>query len=215
MKIKYLGHASFLIISQDEKKIVVDPYNIGQGLNYGAINETADIVTISHGHGDHNNATSIKGNPAVLKDAGTRTIKGIEIKGIPVYHDETQGSKRGNNLVFCFNIDGMKLCHLGDLGHPLTPKQLSDIGSVDVLLVPVGGFFTIDAREAAAVAKSTGARVVIPMHFKTTQVDYPIKPVDEFLKGKKNIRKLDSSEIEIKKETLPKETEIVVLQLAL
>jgi L-ascorbate metabolism protein UlaG (beta-lactamase superfamily) len=215
MKIKYLGHASFLITSQDNKKIVIDPYSVGHGISYGEINETADIVTVSHAHGDHNNSASIKGSPTILHVAGTKTIKGIDIKGTPVFHDEAQGSKRGNNLIFCFNIDGMKLCHLGDLGHTLGPKQLSEIGPVDILLVPVGGFFTIDAREATTVAESVGAKVVIPMHYKTAKADYPIKPVDDFLLGKKNIRKLDSSEAEYTKETLPEKAEIVVLQPAL
>jgi L-ascorbate metabolism protein UlaG (beta-lactamase superfamily) len=215
MKIKYLGHSSFLITARDNKKIVIDPYNVTRELSYAPINESADIVTVSHGHGDHNNTSTIQGNPTVVKEAGTKTIQGIEVKGVPVFHDEVRGSQRGKNMIFCFHVDGIKICHLGDLGHSLSQEQLADIGTVDILMIPVGGFYTIDAKEAAMVAQSTNAKVVIPMHFKTANTDYPIQPVDDFIKGKKNVRQLNSSEIEYKKETLPRETEIVVLQPAL
>ncbi len=100
MQIKWLGHASFLITSKDKNKIVTDPYTVGGGINYKPINESADIVTMSHGHGDHNNAKSIKGNPKILKEAGSYTVKDIEIKTVPVFHDEDQGSKRGNESDF-------------------------------------------------------------------------------------------------------------------
>lgn len=214
MLIKWLGHASFLITSQDGIKIITDPYTVGNGINYRPINESADIVTRSHGHGDHNNTKAIKGNPTILTEAGSQAIKGIEIKSIPAFHDEAKGSKRGNDLIFCFKIDGINLCHMGDLGHQLSQQQLSQIGAVDILCIPVGGFYTIDAKEATAVAQSIKPRVIFPMHYKTPKADYPIAGVDDFLKNKGNIRKLNTSEIEIKKTDLSRETEIVVLQSA-
>jgi L-ascorbate metabolism protein UlaG (beta-lactamase superfamily) len=214
MLIKWLGHASFLITSGEKIKIITDPYTIGNGINYKPINESADIVTRSHGHGDHNNTKSIKGNPAILTEPGSRSVKGIEIKGIQVFHDEAGGNKRGTNVIFCFKVDGMELCHMGDLGHQLSRQQLSEIGPVDILFIPVGGFFTIDAREATAVARSIKPKVIFPMHYKTSKVDYPITGVDDFLKDKVNVRRLDASEIEIKKADLPKEAEIIVLQSA-
>ena len=129
MQIKWLGHSSFLITSQDKNKIITDPYTVGRGINYNPINESADIVTVSHNHGDHNNAGAIKGNPRILNEAGSQTVKDIEIKTVPVFHDEAQGSKRGNDLIFCFKVDGMNLCHMGDLGHQLNQQQLSEIGT--------------------------------------------------------------------------------------
>jgi len=211
MKIKYLAHASFLITSQDNTRIITDPYTVGQGIKYGAIKEKADIVTVTHSHGDHSNSKSIPGDPVIVQETGSRTVKGIKIKGIPVFHDEAQGSKRGKNIVFCFEIDGLNLCHAGDLGHQLSPSQLAELGAVDILLIPVGGFFTIDAREASEVVKSINPRVVIPMHYKTSKADYPIAPVDDFLKDKKNVKRSSASEMEFTKANLPKGTEIVVL----
>ncbi len=215
MKIKWLGHASFLITSQDNKKIITDPYNVGSGINYKPIDETADIVTVSHEHGDHNNVKAVKGNPAILRESGVRSIQNIEFKAIPAFHDEARGSKRGNDLIFCFKVDEINICHLGDLGHPLSREQLSQIGPVDVLFIPVGGFFTIDAGTAGNTVRAINPVITIPMHYKTPQCDYPISTVDEFLKGKGNVRRLDSSEIVINKDTLPAEPEILVLQPAI
>jgi L-ascorbate metabolism protein UlaG (beta-lactamase superfamily) len=212
MKVKWLGHASFLVTSEEGKKIITDPYNIAGGINYAPINESADVVTISHDHGDHNNERAIKGNPQVIRGEGIKKVKGIEFKGISSHHDAARGSQRGNNTIFCFTIDGINVCHLGDLGHLLSDKQIADIGPVDILLIPVGGYFTIDAKEATTVYQSLKAKIVVPMHYKTSKCGYPISKVDEFLKGKENARNLNSSEVEYKKAELPKEAEIVVLQ---
>ncbi len=214
MQIKWLGHASFLITSRDQKKILTDPYTVGNGINYSPINESSDIVTKSHNHGDHNNTKAIKGNPVILSEAGPHSAKGIELKAVPVFHDEAQGSKRGNDLIFSFKMDGINLCHLGDLGHELNKQQLSAIGPVDILFIPVGGFFTIDAKEAAAVARSINPKLIFPMHYKNAKVEYPIAGVDEFLKDKKNVRRLNSSEFEVTQDRLPAETEIIVLKSA-
>jgi L-ascorbate metabolism protein UlaG (beta-lactamase superfamily) len=214
MRIKYLGHASFLITSQDNKKILTDPYAVGNGINYQPINESADVVTSSHNHGDHNNVKTAKGSPVILSQAVSQTINGIDIKAVPAFHDETEGSKRGKDIVFCFKVDGITLCHLGDLGHQLSTRQIAEISPVDVLFIPVGGYYTIDAEQAALVAQSLKPRLVFPMHYKTIKAEYPIAGVDIFLKGKRNVRQLKSSEIEISKSTLPEEMEIVVLQPA-
>ena len=214
MRIKWLGHASFLITSQSDQRIITDPYHTDSHLFYNPINESAEIVTMSHGHGDHNNVKIIKGSPKILAEAGTQKIKGIEIKATPVFHDGTRGSQRGNNLIFCFNVDGLNLCHLGDLGHRLSPHQISEIEPIDVLFIPVGGFFTVDAMEATEIAQSIKPKIIFPMHYKTPKTDYPIAVVDEFLKDKKDVRRLDISEIEINKISLPQRTEIIVLQSA-
>src|SRR4030042_2055382 len=116
MKVKLLGHASFLISSETGVKIITDPYPQGSGLSYAPVNETADIVTVSHDHFDHNNISSVPGTPEVITGNGIKNVKGIQFKGMATHHDQSQGKERGANTIFCFSVDGIKLCHLGDLG---------------------------------------------------------------------------------------------------
>ena len=213
MKIKWLGHASFLITSDTGTRIITDPYETNDRIRYGKINEAADIVTVSHGHSDHNNVAAVRGNPEVVK--GTTEAKGIMVKGIPVHHDDVGGSQRGNNTIFCFEADGIRICHLGDLGHSLSSAQISELGSVDVLLIPVGGFFTIDASTAGQLADQLKPRIIIPMHYKTDKCGLPIAPLEGFLQGKNNVNRLDSSELEVKPGGLPASTQIMVLKPAL
>jgi len=214
MKVKWLGHASFLITSDAGTRIITDPYTPNERLTYGKIKESADIVTVSHGHGDHNNVAAVEGNPEVVK--GVAKVKGIEFKGIPTYHDDAVGSKRGNNIIFCFEVDGVVVCHLGDLGHPLSDKQVAELGNVDILLIPVGGNYTIDAKVATDVCNKLSAKVVIPMHYKNDRCSsFPVAGVDEFVQGKKGISRPDSSEAGFKKGNLPAATQIIVLEPAL
>jgi L-ascorbate metabolism protein UlaG (beta-lactamase superfamily) len=217
MKIKWLGHASFLITSETGTKIITDPYASGDmGLNYGEIKETADIVTVSHGHGDHNNVAAVKGNPKVIKEKTPVDIKGIKLSGVSTYHDDSGGSMRGGNLIFCFVVDGIRICHLGDLGHQLTDKQIAEIGKPDILIVPVGGNFTIDAKVATQVCDKLTPKVIIPMHYKNERCPtFPVAGVDEFLRGKQNVSKSDTSELDFTKEKLPATTQIIVLKPAL
>ncbi len=215
MKIKWLGHACFLITSRDGLRVITDPYAVGGGINYSPIKETADVVVVSHDHGDHSNVSTVQGKPEVVKGSGTRTARGIQFNGIASYHDASQGTQRGLNTVFCFAINNMKLCHLGDLGHALDPEQVNEIGAVDILFVPVGGFYTIDASVASRVCDQLKPKVVIPMHFKTPKCDYPIAGVDDFLGGKENVIRVGDSEADFERERLPAATEIVLLQPAL
>ena len=215
MKVKWLGHASFLITSDTETNIITDPYATGGGLSYGEITELADIVTVSHEHADHNNVTAVRGKPEVVREIGTNRAKGIEFKGIASHHDETGGRQRGNNIIFCFEVDGIRVCHLGDLGHQFSDKQASDLGEIDILLIPVGGYYTIDAKVATQVCNQLKPKVIIPMHFKNNKCSFPITGVDEFLKGKEGVQKLNASEVEFKQVELPPTTQIIVLQPAL
>jgi L-ascorbate metabolism protein UlaG (beta-lactamase superfamily) len=214
MKVKWLGHAAFLITASDGTRIITDPYGEYGGLSYDPIREAADIVLISHDHGDHTGA-KIGGDPEVVTGAGSRQIAGIEIKGVATYHDTSQGKERGSNTVFCFSVDGMRACHLGDLGHDLSASEIEDFGRVDVLMIPVGGFFTIDAGTANAICEKMKPKVIIPMHYRTDKCEFPITGVDEFLQGKSAVKSLDSSEVELKPADLPDKGEIVVLKHAL
>lgn len=215
MKIKWLGHSAFLITSDQGTRIITDPYQPGGAISYGGIDEAADVVTVSHGHSDHNYVAQIKGNPQVLNAAGSAQAKSIEFLGTATFHDSTEGSQRGSNLVFCFTVDGVRVCHAGDLGHPLSAQQVQEIGPVDLLLVPVGGAYTVDAAGAAQICEQLKPKLVIPMHFKTDKLAFPIAGVDEFLKGRSSVRHANSSEVEIKAGQLPTATETVVLQPAL
>ncbi len=212
MRVKWLGHACFLITSRDGLRVITDPYAVGGGINYSPIKETADVVSVSHGHDDHSNVSAVKGKPETINSDGIKTAKGIQFRGITTHHDEVQGGKRGSNIIFCFTMDDIKFCHLGDLGHVLNPEQVSEIGAVDILFVPVGGYFTIDAEVATQVCDQLGPKVIIPMHFKTPKCAYPIADVEDFLKGKKNVRRIDNSEVDFEVEKLPANTEILILR---
>ena len=215
MKVKWLGHSCFLITSERGIRIITDPYTVGGGINYSPVKEVADIVVVSHSHGDHANVTAIKGKPEIVRDSGLRIAGGIQFKGTATYHDASQGKQRGSNTIFCFNVDGIEICHLGDLGHMLSPEQVAELDVIDILLVPVGGFYTIDGTEASQICDQLKPRIIIPMHYKTSKCAYPIAEVDDFLKGKTNVKRVGSSEAEFEYEKLPVISEIVLLQPAL
>jgi len=215
MKIKYLGHSAFVITSNKGVKIITDPYETGPDLTYGEINEAADIVTVSHGHHDHNNVAAVKGNPVVVSRAGRSEAKGIEVRGVASAHDEVGGRLRGGNIIFCFEVDGVRVCHLGDLGHRLDDKQMKEMGRVDILLVPVGGNYTVDAKVATEVCNQLQPMVIIPMHYKTEKGIPGISGVDRFLSGKANVSRPDSSQAEFKPGELPATSQIIVLKPAL
>jgi L-ascorbate metabolism protein UlaG (beta-lactamase superfamily) len=209
MKVKWLGHACFLITSAGGMKIITDPYETSESFKYGEIDESADIVTVSHEHGDHNNVAAVRGNPEVVR--GTAKVKGIEFKGILTYHDDVEGHPRGKNTILCFGVDGVRVCHLGDLGHPLSDEQVSELGKVDILLAPVGGNFTIDARVATELCDRLKPAVVIPMHYRNDRCPtFPVTGVDEFLRGKEGVKRLDVSEVDFTPGGFPSATQIIV-----
>ena len=214
MKIKWLGHACFLITSEQGVRIITDPYKMGGDIKYTPTDRTADIITVSHDHFDHNEVSWVSGIPEIFKDKSPKDIKSIQFRGVATFHDTSGGGQRGPNTVICFSVDGVRLCHLGDLGHRLDSKQVNDIGEIDVLLIPVGGHFTIDANTATQTCDDLKPKVIIPMHFKTPKLDFPIAGVDDFLVGKKNVSKPDTGEVEFKAGQLSEVTQIVVLKPA-
>lgn len=218
MKVKWYGHASFLITSEKGLKIITDPYEpggFGGAIAYGKIADAADLVLVSHDHADHNYVKGLPGNPKVIKGAGTHRFKDLEIKGMASYHDDGQGTERGGNIIFCFALDDLQICHLGDLGHVPTEQQVKQIGRVDLLFIPVGGVYTIDPSRATLTMQKLNPRLAIPMHFKTPRCGFPLASVEEFTKGKSAVKTPAGSELEVKKETLPQKLEIIVLQPAL
>ncbi len=214
MKIKYLGHAAFALTSRGGTRVVLDPFEAGAydgAVGYPPINETAEIVLLSHTHPDHGYAEAVKGNPKVISSPGSTSVGEAKITGVASFHDETRGSQRGSNIAFTVEMDGLRLTHLGDLGHPLSDNEAAKIGKPDILLIPVGGFFTIDASTAAKVVDKLNPRIVVPMHYKTECCGFPIAPLDGFLKGKKNVRRV-GQEVEVSAESLPQGREIWVMQ---
>ncbi len=177
---EWYGQACFKI--EDSSIIVTDPHN-GEtiGLNPPPEN-VADLVTISHQHHDHASGEKIvsREDTAIFKDSGTYKEKGITIKGIDSFHDNTMGSERGKNVIFSFELDGINVCHLGDLGHQLEEEHIEKIGPVDVLLIPVGGNYTIDGAEAADITKRLKPSVVIPIHFLVEGLTVEISGLEEF-----------------------------------
>jgi L-ascorbate metabolism protein UlaG (beta-lactamase superfamily) len=218
MKIKWYGHAAFRFTTAKGTRIIIDPYESGSfngALSYGKISDEADIVITSHDHADHNYVKDIPGKYILIDKEGSREIKDVKIINIPVFHDNKAGKERGRNLISVIAADNLVVAHLGDIGHNLERGDLQKIGKVDVLLLPVGGFFTIDAAEARGIMTEINPSITIPMHYKTPKCAFPIAPVEDFTKGQKNVRMLKESEIEIKKETLPPHPEIIVMQHSL
>lgn len=219
MKLKWLGHAAFMITPDSGIRVITDPYEAGAydgGVGYSPIADAADIVTVSHEHADHNGVAEVSGSPVVVRKTGKYDVKGIPIEGILTCHDCTGGRERGLNTVFCLTIDGIRLCHLGDLGHELSPKELAAIGRPDVLLIPVGGYFTIDAATARKIAEALKPKIVVPMHYKTDKLNFPVAGVEEFIGLMKHypVKHIRSSEVELSRTALPAATEVWVLQYA-
>ena len=165
MKIKWFGQSCFLITAENGTKVLTDPFK--NMLGYKLPEMEADIVTISHNHADHNNINAVKGRFTHILESGGFSENGISIKGVATFHDKVSGAKKGKNTVYNFSIDGINVCHLGDLGHVLDSKQITEIGKVDILLLPVGGGPTIGASDAVQVVKQLNPAMVIPMHYRT------------------------------------------------
>jgi L-ascorbate metabolism protein UlaG (beta-lactamase superfamily) len=218
MLLQWFGHSSFLIISGSGTKIIMDPYEpggFGGTFKYGRIQIAPDIVTVSHSHADHAFVEGLPGRFEVVSRTGSYNIKGIPIKGIESFHDAQYGDVRGKNIIFSVTVDKIRIAHLGDIGHQPSQPELEQLGEVDILLIPVGGHYTIGPEEADRVIERINPKIAIPMHFKTDKVEFPLGPLEDFTNGKTNVKFLGKSEFEIIKEQLPDSTEIWVLKNAL
>ncbi len=184
MDITYLGHSSFKIKTKTAT-IVTDPFDSKMvGLKYSGTE--AEIVTVSHSHSDHNAIDKVSGIKKVFEGPGEYEVKGVSIIGYSSYHDKEEGAKRGKNTIFVFEADGLRFAHLGDLGHTLSDNLVDEMGSVDILMIPVGGVYTIGSREAVDVVNKVSPYFVVPMHFAVSGLDPKtfsgLEPVDTFLK---------------------------------
>lgn len=214
MKLKWYGHAAFLLLYSDGTRIITDPYVPGcfdNSLRYRPIPDEADFVFISHHHPDHDGAKYIKANPKIIDQPGLHTAGAVIVTGIPTFHDVEQGRLRGSNVAYLFSAEGLRIAHLGDLGH-LPEEQAHSLQPVDVLLLPVGGFYTIDPTTAKQTASLLHARLIIPMHYKTDQLDFPIAPLEQFTKLFRNVRRFETDTVEINPGLLPPEPQVWVLR---
>jgi len=217
MRLTYYAHSSFLLEAADGTRVIIDPYRsgcFGGAFRYGAIDETADAVAASHEHDDHGAVDTIPGKPQVFVHPADVTVGGWHIVGIDAAHDAEDGRSRGRNTIMVFDDGDVRVVHLGDLGHELNAATVAAIGAIDVLLVPVGGFFTIDHVQAARVVDALAPRIVVPMHYKTAQVDFPIEGVEPFLSSQPSVERRTESSIEVDGDTLPKERVAIVLRPA-
>lgn len=214
MDITSLGHSSFKLRGR-QATVVTDPFGDMVGLPFPK-HTTADIVTLSHNHEDHNAAERIEGNPFVVSGPGEYEVKGVGIVGLGVFHDEAEGAQRGRNTIYRIELDGVSIVHLGDLGHELTSAHVDSLDGVHILLIPVGGVYTIDARQAAKVVSEIEPSIVIPMHYNRPGLDQRafgnLTGVDVFLKEMGKANSAPQSKLSITKEKLPEELEIIVLQ---
>jgi len=218
MEITFLGHSCFRI--KGKKNIIItDPFAEGM-VGFKMPRVTADIITVSHQHQDHNNIAAVKTTtkrkePFIVDGPGEYEVGNVSIFGVASYHDNSKGVTRGKNTIYLFSLDGLRLVHLGDLGHKLTEGQLEEINGVDILFIPVGGTFTLDDNQAVEVIGQIEPKVIIPMHYRTKELkpDFGLQlTVDDFLKtiGEEGNQAKES--LLISKDKLPSEREIVVLK---
>ncbi|MBI4302589.1 MAG: MBL fold metallo-hydrolase [Chloroflexi bacterium] len=208
MEITWLGHSCFRIRSR-EVTIITDPYDKTVGYSWGR--PTANIVTVSHDHPDHNNIAGVGGSPYVVAGPGEYEIANVFITGIRTYHDVESGKSRGNNTVYLLEMDDIKLCHLGDLGHIPTTDQIEVMSDVDILMIPVGGGPTLNATTGAEAVSLLGPKIVIPMHYKTPATSLPLEPVERFLKEMAIKDFAPQEKLVATKGTIPLVTQVVVL----
>ncbi len=209
MEITWLGHSCFRIRGK-EATLLTDPYDGSIGYSLGK--PKANIVTSSHSHPGHGFTSGVGGAPRIVHGPGEYEVSGVFITGIGTFHDAEKGRERGGNTIYLIEMEDMTLCHLGDLGHPLSSEQVEETSGVEVLLVPVGGLSTIDASQAAETVRLLQPRIVIPMHFQTAALRFPLEPVGKFLREMGLKADVPAqTKLSITKAGLPDETQVVVL----
>ncbi len=215
MNIFWHGQSCFQISLSQAKNnhvnIVIDPFSEDIGLRIPKAE--ADILLVSHQHSDHNNVKAVLGSPFVIAGPGEYEIKEVFVRGIPSFHDSSLGKERGNNTIYIIEAEELRICHLGDLGQKeLTSEQVEKIGEVDILMVPVGGVFTVSAKEAMKIMSQIEPNIIIPMHYQLPKLKMKLDGLDKFLKtmGIKKIESLPKLSIK-KKDIVSEEAKIVVL----
>jgi len=214
-KIVWAGQSCFEISVSDGKDhsatIVIDPFG-DVGLKMPSF--TADVLLTTHDHQDHSNIKAVKGEPFVIEGPGEYEVKGVFVKGIDSFHDDVDGKDRGKNTIYTIETENIRFCHLGDFGQKqLTDDQLEKIGPVDILMIPVGGVYTIDASQAQKIVGQVDPKIVIPMHFELPKLTVKLDSVEKFLKimGKNSVESVDK--LNIKVSSLPKDGDMSIIVL--
>ena len=217
--LRWFGHAFVLVTSAEGVKVALDPFG---DIGYPWSGAAADVVTVSHEHGDHNGADRLAGSPVILRslkaggagwNAISYTKKDLRITALPAFHDNVEGRKRGLNSIFIVETGGLRFAHLSDIGHIPSQAMLKKMGRVDVLLIPVGGVFSIDGRQAKEIMSRLRPRITVPIHYKTpVTAAWPIADESAFLNGLKNVRRLNTLIVSLTPETLPRQPEIWVMR---
>lgn len=215
MLIRYQGHSQFLLEDKNGQRVVTDPYDASTGYPMNEVR--ADAVTVSHAHGDHSFTDKVTGSPVIIHEAGTHMpLPDVKITAIPCFHDEAGGKKRGTNLMMLIEMDGLRVLHCGDLGHLPDDKMLAAAGRVDILLIPVGGFFTIDAAQAVRTAEMFAPAMIIPMHYRTAyNASWPISDAGPFLKmcAEKGLIAEETDVLRVAKEDLSEQPALTVMRM--
>lgn len=207
LNLKWFGHSMWKIWNKDVS-VVIDPFtDIGYKMPN---NLQADVVISSHDHFDHNNFALVQGNFQKITTVGPHRVKQLEIKGYSVFHDEKEGELRGENIIFLLKFPDTSLVHFGDIGHVPDDSILNDLKNVDIALIPVGGYYTIDHKQAREIVNFINPKAVFPMHYKTKAIDFPINQIDNFLSNSDKIKRANSNLISLTKNDLS-ENKIIVM----
>ena len=216
MRIEFLAHASFLFTDRRGVKFMTDPYESGSfsgRVGYEPIDEAPDVIIITHDHRDHSHTETIPGDFEVVRHEGVS--RGVPVRSVPVFHDMFEGTRFGGTIdLKVFTIDGITICHCGDIGELLDdPEKRAAIGAIDILIIPTGGYYTLGPEGAAEVTRRLKPKIVIPCHYKTAKCGFDIAPVDPFLTHFETVEKVGETSIEITSEALPTSTKCVVLEM--
>jgi len=218
MLIQYYGHSCFKITTkpagrgQDDINLFIDPFDKSIGLR--PPQGQADITLVTHNHSDHNNIEALKGEPSIVDIPGEYSIKGINIVGIGTYHDNSNGQERGLNTIYLLDSEDIKICHLGDLGTNLTEKQMEILDGIDILMIPIGGKYTIDAKKAIEIIRKIEPKIVIPMHYKINGSNLDVADEKEFCNEIGNCSSEKTSKLNIKKKDLEnKSMEVLIMTI--
>lgn len=216
MYLSYLGHSCFKLqdkIGPDGVMLVTDPFE-AEVVGIKMPSFEADIVTVSHDHKDHNNIKAIRKNPFIIRTAGEYEVSGVFIEGIDSWHDNKEGAERGSNIIYRIEVDDISITHLGDLATTLDTKQLEKLEGTDILLVPVGGTFTLDAKKAVEVINQIEPRIIIPMHYQMDGGKIKLDSLDKFIK-EIGLKPTAEEKLKITKKELPVEDmELVILSIS-
>lgn len=215
MEIRYIGHSSF-ILKNKQAAVVTDPFDSENvGLKFPKSIE-ADIVTVSHDHFDHNAVSRVTGNPFVISKPGEYEVKTIGVTGFPSYHDSAAGAERGKNTIFRYEMDNLNICHLGDLGHVLTDAEVERLDGIDVLMIPVGGFYTISPEEASKIIAEIEPSLVLPMHYGRDDLNQKqfgsLKSLADFLKVCEITDINRVSKLTLTRDKLPEQIQVVIFE---